>query len=426
MLERLQTYLFKKKYTALNKEYFHLPPFEEFRQVMCTINGWLEFAEQDKSVKDIVHIIDYLIDVIKEDMRTSAATEMIFCTDIDKKRNWTRVNYPFTNCFQDVAPERISTYGKTLIASPADWGKLSKACNHIARRGFLTDMNNYTGQYYPELNMIIVENGLHHSCVAAQLNETGEIKAYTYPLSQCFHRIHTDGTYWYDKENPTWKSQVYDVRMAILFELANKKNTMRQRQDIPTRKESIQSILDAIEDDFHKTYAVSPQILSNILTPELAISIAKRSSIVIGENRSIVEIIPVKFHTEEFYRIAVSRNGIAIKDVPPEYYSESLCQIAVNQHGEALQYVPYHFLTLELCHEAVAEFGMALRFVPNSWIDFNMAKLALKTAPKVIEFVPDRLHHEELWIYIMARHPHIVDELLPKAVRAKIAVAREL
>lgn len=425
MLNKFKIYFFRKKYEKLSKQYLHMPPLEEFSVVMSNINEWLSFVAECRSTIEVIHIVNYLIDIIKDDIRTSAGTEMIFCTDITACREWRHALYPFSHLFHSVENKYISTYKKTIISSPEDWGKLYKACNHIAQNGFLTSLNNYTGQYYPELDMIFISNGLHHSCVAAQLNEVGEIRVDVCLLSPCFHRITTDGKYWYDKELPDWKSDVHDVRMAILFELAKKKHDVMQVQNVAKRNESIQMILDAIEDDFRKVYSIDHNILTNILTPELIISIAKRSRVVIGQSNSIIAIIPAQFYTEEFFMIAVARNGLAIKDIPDKHYSESLCELAVKQHGEALKYIPYRFLTPELCILAVEEFGMALRYVPNSWIDLKMVRLALKTAPKAIFLVPTQLLCDDFWIYVMARHPTIINELLPKKVRERIILITE-
>ena len=179
--------------------------------------------------------------------------------------------------------------------------------------------------------------------------------------------------------------------------------------------------LEDIKQNFRTIYNIPATVLSEVLTQELCISIAQTSRKVIGHNQSVIAIIPKQFHTIEFYRIVLERNGDALRDISFNQRTQGLCHIAVTHFGEALAYVPKEYITRELCTIAVGEFGMALSSVPTQWIDESLCRLAVSTAPMAIQFVPEHCMTEDLWVYILGRHYNsMVLHYLPLHIREKI------
>jgi hypothetical protein len=73
--------------------------------------------------------------------------------------------------------------------------------------------------------------------------------------------------------------------------------------------------------------------------------------------------IPEQFHTEELWRIAITKNGYWLIDLPPALMSEEFCRLAVNSYGKALEFVPEQFRTKELFFAAVKQDGRTLKYV---------------------------------------------------------------
>lgn len=225
MLRKIKETFFWRLYRKRNAEYLFSTPQVEFSQVLQTVDSWTSFMSEELSDSERVSFFDFLIRVISDDMRTSAASEMIYAGK-QEARDFRQALFPFTGWIRPVRA-KVSSEGCTVISSVYDWGKLTRATADVEALGFQTRLSNYTGAYYPELDLIAVENGLHHSCVAAQTGRSGVFSVNVYELKRLFPFVHTDGDWWYNSQDPMASPRpVRDVRFAILFELARRKETL--------------------------------------------------------------------------------------------------------------------------------------------------------------------------------------------------------
>ncbi len=173
---------------------------------------------------DKATVLDYAINVIGRDLSYSVAARMLY-------HGKTPGNSDFT------IPAPLSAYhghrnyslsGINVISDTYDSDKLSKAISQVFLQGF-RQINNYTGTYYPDINLVVVENGRHHLSAAAVKN-SGSAKLQICDLKEAFSVLKTDGAYWYsDGSSP---DQVFDYRVAVLYELARLKNGLMLPGDI--------------------------------------------------------------------------------------------------------------------------------------------------------------------------------------------------
>lgn len=173
-------------------------------------------------------MLDFFIDMITDDIRTSAASSFLY----GSKR--LRIDFPFVGRKKDVVKRTISSDGMTVIATPWNSSRLLGAIYHIKSAGFRNDIFPVrNGAWFPEVRLIVVDNGLHHSCVAAQRALPGLFEVDVYPLSEHFSDVSTDGQTWFIHDGKTRSYPVSDVRLALLFELARRRTKAAQATAAP-------------------------------------------------------------------------------------------------------------------------------------------------------------------------------------------------
>ncbi|GEM_PF-6360141 len=227
MFERWKSKYLNRQYQRANQKQYMLPQIHSFNRIMRNVRGWVDFAQQDHPRRDSIPLLDFLINTVKEDLRTSAAAELLYAAGNDS-RDWREALFPFVCWLEDIPEETVPLAGNTVVSSIWAWDRTSRAAYDIKNQGFHSDWNYFSGAYYPELHLIVMENGLHHSCAAATYQADGEIKLEVYSLKRFFPLVTTDGEFWYMKDNPRMTCPVLDVRMAILFELARIKDDLEK------------------------------------------------------------------------------------------------------------------------------------------------------------------------------------------------------
>lgn len=228
MFEKFKAKYLHRQYLRANQKNLLLPQTYSFGRVMRNVREWVDFAQRDHPRGDAIPLLDFLINTVKEDLRTSAAAELLYAAD-HRPRDWRNALFPFV-CWLDVPEETVPFAGNTVVSSIYDWKKISHSAYDIRHEGFHADWNYFSGAYYPELHMIVMDNGLHHSCAAAAFQEDGEIKLDVYSLKRFFPLVTTDGEFWYMKDHPRMTNPVLDIRMAILFELARMKDELEEEK----------------------------------------------------------------------------------------------------------------------------------------------------------------------------------------------------
>lgn len=97
------------------------------------------------------------------------------------------------------------------------WGP---AASSTIKYGFRREMNYYSGTYYPELRLLVIGEGLHHS-TKANLLDCGSTKAYVARLEDIFETVYTDGRQWYTEGKAPVPAK--DFRVAAMYTLAQER-----------------------------------------------------------------------------------------------------------------------------------------------------------------------------------------------------------
>ncbi len=195
-----------------------------FTDTLRRIDRWAGQARTEWGAEGEQEMLDFFIDMITDDIRTSVASNLIYC----HRMSWPDAGFPFIGLPKQTAKRTVSSEGMTVIATPWNPDRLTSAVHHVKHSGFRSDMSPVrNGAWYPELRLIVVDSGQHHSCVAAQWRLPGLYEVDVYPLSDYFSDVSTDGIWWYDKRNKMRTYPVLDVRIAILYEIARRRRELK-------------------------------------------------------------------------------------------------------------------------------------------------------------------------------------------------------
>jgi len=126
--------------------------------------------------------------------------------------------FPFPKGYKPELKYDMPVGDNTIISIPWHKERWWKALYDLTRSAFDPKLNYSTGTFFPELQLITVDNGRHH-LAAASLKEQGKLNVRVYPLTVCFPYFKTDGAYWINTKTKI-KTPVKEIRFALLYALA--------------------------------------------------------------------------------------------------------------------------------------------------------------------------------------------------------------
>ncbi|HDX9705977.1 DUF6710 family protein [Bacillus sp. SIMBA_074] len=211
---------------------FEPSPEQRFLYTMEIIHTWLE--EESESLQKNI-ILDYMMDVIREDLKTSVMTTIFYREEHFKDYD-RRMFFPMS--YYNENGEELKIYGisnkesininlkdECVIAIPWNRKRMKKAVKEIYIRDFVFDPYNHESTYYTPINVCHIECG-NHSIAAGIGYAKGRITSKKVDISEAFPHLFSDGAYWYNVHTKRKLYPVFDFRIAILFELAKLKNNI--------------------------------------------------------------------------------------------------------------------------------------------------------------------------------------------------------
>lgn len=114
----------------------------------------------------------------------------------------------------------MNTAGINVVSPPKDAWKLRKAGVSVSQKGFRPEMRSeldrIEGNYFEELNLLIVTKGYHRAAAAVTLGVDFDVLTTVCKIGELFEAVKTDGAEW-EKEGEKKQYPVLDVRVALLF-----------------------------------------------------------------------------------------------------------------------------------------------------------------------------------------------------------------
>lgn len=211
-----------------NKEalpYVHV----EFREAMDFARQTLQYEKEDK---DRIIVLDYIMQVIKEDIKYDLLTTVLYQPDgFDKT-----INFPFPYGYYDESGKKCSfeiledvTRAVNLATDCVlvlAWNRerMRNSIKNIFERSFTFMPTNHLAYYFDYIDICYAYNGTH-SITAGLGHRQGiiEVKK-VYDVTLLFNHVYTDGCCWYNKHNGERLCDLFDFRIGVIYEIARIKH----------------------------------------------------------------------------------------------------------------------------------------------------------------------------------------------------------
>lgn len=83
MFEKWKNQFLHRQYLKKTEKSLLLPQAYSFARVMRNVHSWVDFARQDHPRRDVIPLLDFLINAVKEDLHTSAVAELPYADGND-------------------------------------------------------------------------------------------------------------------------------------------------------------------------------------------------------------------------------------------------------------------------------------------------------------------------------------------------------
>ncbi|MEZ0536010.1 DUF6710 family protein [Caldicellulosiruptoraceae bacterium PP1] len=210
-----------------SKELYKLNAEREFSYAIEFVNNAIE---GETKIEDKIKMIDFIMDLIKEDIKTDLLTKIIY----NPEANITRY-FPFPMCYYDKNNNayrlhegeeiEIDLSNECVITYPYNREKYVKNIRTISKEPFIYKNNNHTAYYFSQVNICYIANG-YHSIASGIMCNKGKIKAKKIDITPLYDYVYTNGVYWYNTHTNNILTTLTDFRIGILYEIAKIKNNL--------------------------------------------------------------------------------------------------------------------------------------------------------------------------------------------------------
>lgn len=190
----------------------------EYDTALRQIDVFLSQAENDE-VR--IAILDYAIKAVKRDLIGEGLSQLVYGKEAPEWRG------AFQLGSQIQKNEYISIeLSKTdVLVTPWETSRLSGAIRDLLYSPFDQNEGYYTATYYPEIDLVIIGNGIHHTTVAS-VGAGGAIDHCSVArMTPAFEEVSTDGATWMNSKTDS-VAEVRDFRFAVLFTLAKMRHEL--------------------------------------------------------------------------------------------------------------------------------------------------------------------------------------------------------
>jgi len=212
----------------------NMPLFSrEFNQAMSFVRQTLEY---EKNNADKIVILDYIMKLVKEDIKSDLLSTVIYQPWGFEKR----INIPFPLCYEDElgnqytlepkanAEKEVDLKTDCVLVLAWDRERMRNSIKNIFYNPFRYHDTNHLACYFEYIDLCYAHNGTH-SISAGLVHRKGTIVApNVYDVRELFEHIYTDGLNWYNQHNKEKLSPLFDFRVGVLFEISKLKYELEQ------------------------------------------------------------------------------------------------------------------------------------------------------------------------------------------------------
>lgn len=235
---------------------FYRKQEEQFKESMWCIQQMMVFTrkrEQDDKVCDKTILIDYLMDIIKNDLKYDCFANVIYRKE-QLQFFW---GLPKTyidsdgNVYEVTVKKKAAEvdFSKVLTFSvPWKQRRIPENLLKLSYEKFKYFEGNHQSVYVPQFNMCFAYNGNHTIAIGAE-NKQGKIISDVIDIEPLFGNVDTDGVYWFSVYDKNWSAaceeykecnnlgRLTDFRLGLLFKLAEMKHNIKLQENYGIREE---------------------------------------------------------------------------------------------------------------------------------------------------------------------------------------------
>lgn len=209
-------------YTPEGTELDHKGPDWTFQYAMNKVKELFGESDVDKAL--------LAMQMIKNDIKFSSITNIM-------RENFIRPGQAVTfipflpDKLTEVESITIDSAHTDVVITPYDTEKFFGAVKDMLHSPYDSGLNYHDGVYWPELDLAVMRDGIHHSAIGMTRGEVITLKADVIPLMPWFGKVQTDGVTWVVQDGDTIKTyDVLDFRFAMLFELAKQVHELTTKE----------------------------------------------------------------------------------------------------------------------------------------------------------------------------------------------------
>lgn len=216
--------MFWKAKKKINYDDLHDPCADDFASIMHRTETMLQKIQE---LPQKIAFLDYIINAVKQELTGWGLYEIIR-RDRNASFSTCRSFFPFGYNSGKNQKMWVSFTEADVLVIPYDERKLLSAIGDILREGFKEEKNAFYAFYLPEINLLIIANGRHHSA-AAYAKKQGGVEAYITPLVEHLPVYKAEGVNWWENGKPL-QCGASDFRGALIFELFRIRHELEQQQ----------------------------------------------------------------------------------------------------------------------------------------------------------------------------------------------------
>ncbi|GGK36958.1 hypothetical protein GCM10010965_32310 [Caldalkalibacillus thermarum] len=201
-------------------------PGFEYLRVFDLLESWMEKGSKE----DKIALIDFVLDVLREDVKTDLLTTIMYggkhFSDVSSEhlfpsrfqnRQGVWVKSYMENKKNIIWLKKIDPLDDCVWVMPRRWQKLKDRFVSLFER----NKDNCKAYFYTHINVCQI-----HAVNVGTVSKKGSIIAQVCDLSRLFDHVYTDGDVWYNAHNNEKLGDVFDFRLAIMYELARQKHQL--------------------------------------------------------------------------------------------------------------------------------------------------------------------------------------------------------
>lgn len=186
---------------------------EEYKLAIHNMNGLVyDYCSRGGDKREI---LDFVIRVVRRDLVASKSARLFYTGEYPRDSLYW---IPLTRFVDDIKSQTMDISDLDVITAPYQKSKMLGAVKDLNHAKFDQRLSNYTGEYYPEIDLAIISNGVHHTAAAKEMKQKVTIQADILPFAAAYGKLKTDGQKWFFPDGT--EIRVGDYRLALLFTLA--------------------------------------------------------------------------------------------------------------------------------------------------------------------------------------------------------------